>query len=183
MKKQQTPPKIIQIRTIILGTVCRDKATELEGTITHWLCDMGCRVIYIFQPRGLNENGRPLPYLRLEVERLEVDESNFEEVDIPIGILETQVTDNPSGFTGMATGFVRHINGCFHVVIQPKGILEKTGVPVDKMEFDLRQCSGEMITIMNDEQLAASKKDRPSPIGIAVDDALPSSCLASGFAQ
>ncbi|MEI6042394.1 MAG: hypothetical protein WCQ00_02390 [bacterium] len=153
------------IRTLKPGTVCRDSATQLEGTITHWLCDMGRRIDYIFQPKGLNDEGEPLSYIKMEVERLVVTDDMFEEVDVPIEILGTLVTDKPSGFTGMAVGFIRHVNGCFHVYIQPKGILQKTKMPVKKLDFDLRQCSGKKIPKMNAKKLAASKEESPSPAG------------------
>lgn len=172
-----------KFRTLRLDSNTRflDKATRLSGTLTHWLCDMDHAFEYIFQPKGLNEDGQPLPYIQLELSRLEVSEDMFEEVDIPVEILGTQITDNPSGFTGMAVEFVRHVNGCFHVVIQPAGILEKTKMPVKKRDFDLRQCSGEMITKMTAEELKASKKDKPSPTGNVFRDDLPSCCSASSF--
>ncbi len=144
---------------------------------------MGHGIEYIFQPKGLNEFGQPLPWIRLELERLETTDDMFEEVDVPVEILASQVTDNASGFTGMAVGFVRHINGCFHVAIQPKGVLEKTKTPVKRLDFDLRQCSGEMITKMTEEELAASKLSRPSPAGCVTDDGLPSSCSNTGFSE
>ena len=152
------------LKLLKLGTRLNDRATLLTGTLTHWVIDMGQRVDYIFQPTGLNpENGSPLKHLSLEIERLEYSEENLEEVEIPFEILGSIVTDKASGFTGMAVGFVRHINGCFHVIIQPQGVLAKTNAPVCKSEFDLRQCEGEMITEMTDAELKKSKADKPSP--------------------
>lgn len=162
-----------EMRVLILGTVCRDKATELRGTLTHWLVDMDGRIIYIFQPKGLDGEGQPLQSLLLGKTRLEVTDDDFETVNVPFEILGTQVTDKASGFTGMATKFIRHINGCFHVYIQPKGLVEKTGLPVRENDFDLRQCEGEKIPILSQEELAESKEDDPSPAGKRISGEMP----------
>jgi len=147
-----------------LGTECVDKATGLKGTLTHWAVDMGCRVRYLFQPRGLDDEGQPTGRLVLEEERLEVlSKDDFEEVEVPFEILGTIVTDKASGFTGMAIDFIRHINGCFHVSIQPKGILKKNGNPIQKSDFDLRQCTGKKIKELSEAELKESKNKNPSP--------------------
>ncbi|MEI6396736.1 MAG: hypothetical protein WCO48_01535 [Candidatus Taylorbacteria bacterium] len=157
---------MIKIRVLKLGTVCKDKATGLEGTATHWVCDMGKKVEYLFQPKGLNpEDGQPVHKLILEEERLSFRPLDIEEIEIPFEILGTQVTDSASGFSGMAVRFIRHINGCFHVSVQPAGVLKKTRTPIKSSEFDLRECSGKMIKKMDNKQLAASKKKHPSPTG------------------
>jgi len=153
-------------KVLKLGIQCRDKATQLQGTLTHWIINMGQRVDYLFQPRGLNEEKQPLPCIILEAERLEVKGRDWEEVEVPFEILGTQVTDKPSGFSGMAVEFVRHVNGCFHVVIQPAGKLGKSGKPIKKSEFDLRQCRGPMITELSEKNLKESKARRPSPMSI-----------------
>ncbi len=154
-----------KIKVIKLGTFCKDKATELAGMLTHWLYDMEGRVSYFFQPKGLNEEGQPVDRLYLEANRLDVNEEDFEEVEVPVEILGTQVTDEGSGFTGMGVSFVRHINGCFHVFIQPKGVNKKNNSPIRKHDFDLRSCSGEMITKLSKEDLEKSKIEKPSPTG------------------
>ena len=64
------------------------------------------------------------------------------------------------------------INGCFHVVIQPKGISQKSGTPIQKCEFDLRECTGDKIIELSEKDLAQSKKDTPSPAD-TVDQDLP----------
>ena len=114
----------MKCRVLKLGTECTDRATELNGTVTHWIIDMGKNVDYLFQPRGLDENQQPLKKFFVCSERLDVKPENFEKVDVPFKILGSQVEDKASGFAGMAVEFVRHINGCFHVVIQPAGTLE-----------------------------------------------------------
>lgn len=156
---------MITVRVLKLGTKCRDKATELEGTLTHWVLSMGKGIYYLFQPEGLNEEGQPVNKLILESARLEVGDSDFEEVEVPFEILGTTVTDKSSGFTGMAVDFIRHINGCFHVGIQPKGRLPKTNAPIRKCEFDLRECAGDMIAELSKVELEKSRAQKPSPTG------------------
>lgn len=173
-EKKMEHTQVITLRVIKLGTVCTDKATKLKGTVTHWLCNMGKRIDYLFQPEGLNpEDGQPVKKIILEEERLGVSPEYFEEVEIPFEILGTHVTSKASGFSGMAVEFVRHINGCFHVVIQPSGVLNKTNSPVLKTDFDLRECTGDMITKMDEEQLKTSKENTPSPTGDTFDKCVP----------
>lgn len=161
-----------KIKVIKLGTFCKDKATELSGMLTHWVYNMGGHVSYIFQPRGLDEEGQPVNRLYLEADRLEVSEKCFEEVQVPVEILGSKVSDKASGFTGMAISFVRHINGCFHVVIQPKGMNKRNNSPIEKNDFDLRSCEGKMITKMSEEELVKSKIETPSPEGFKLEEYL-----------
>ncbi len=130
-------------------------------------------ISYLFQPKGLDEEGQPVEKLHLEATRLEVTDKNFENVEVPAEILGTKVTSNASGFTGMAIGFMRHINGCFHVVIQPEGMLKKTNKPIQRCDFDLRECSGPMIVEMSKAALKKSKDKNPSPTGDSLRDNLP----------
>lgn len=162
-----------EMRVLKLGMVCLDKATELTGTLTHWVMGMDKRVIYLFQPRGLDENGLPIKKLSLELERLTVVPEDFETVEVPFEILGSIVTSKASGFTGMGVEFIRHINGCFHVVIQPKGLSPKTKEPVRKCEFDLRECEGEKIKNPTGPELEKSKAARPSSTGDEVTRDLP----------
>ena len=160
-KKENMP---VNLRMVKLSTPCREKATDLKGMVTHAIIGMDQSIKYLFQPRGTNpEDGQPLKRIFVGLERLIVPKENFEDVEIPFEILGTQVTDKASRFTGMAIEFVRHTHGCFHVMIQPKGILPKTGLPVEQAEFDLRQCEGPMISKLSEEELARSKKKNPSP--------------------
>lgn len=154
-----------KIKVVKLGTRCRDKATQLDGTLTHWTIGMNGQINYLFQPKGLDEEGQPVNSLYLETERLDVKKEDFEEVEVPFEILGTNVTDDASGFTGMAISFIRHINGCFHVYIQPKGLHPKNNSPIKRCDFDLRSCSGEMIPKLSEKDLKESKKDKPSPTG------------------
>lgn len=153
----------MEIQVLILGTECLDRATQLIGTLTHWIMDMGGRVQYLFQPKGLNEEGQPLKKLFMSQERFEVTAADYETVEVPFEILGTLVTHKASGFAGMAVEFVRHINGCFHVVVQPRGTLPKKGTPIASCEFDLRELTGEMIQKLTAEQHKKSIEDKPSP--------------------
>jgi hypothetical protein len=152
-----------KIKVAKLGTVCKDRATELTGTLTHWIYNMDGHVDYLFQPKGLTEEGQPVDKLYLEIDRLKLKSGDFEDIVIPAEILGTQVTDKASGFTGMAVSFIRHINGCFHVAIQPKGLLAKNNSPIKRCEFDLRGCEGKEIKKLSEAEKKKSEKDEPSP--------------------
>ena len=159
--------KLKKVKVIKLGTACIDKATELQGTLTHWTCDMSGYINYLFQPKALDEEGQPVPQLYLEAERLNVKPEDFEEIEIPsFNILGTIVEDEASGFKGMAVSFLRHINGCFHIIIQPKGLNPKNNSPVRKNDFDIRSCKGEMIEKLTPKKLDETKKETPSPSSI-----------------
>ena len=156
-----------RVTVLKLGTECRDRATQLKGTLTHWLLDMGGNVEYIFQPRGLNEEGQPIKKLGFCLERLVVGEADFETVEVPFEILGTEVSDKASGFTGMAVRFVRHLNGCFHVEIQPAGTVKNKGeTPIASNEFDLRGCTGKMVPKLTEPARKKSHAETPSPEGL-----------------
>ena len=159
-----------KISVIKLGTFCKDKATELMGMLTHWIYDMEGRISYFFQPRGLDEEGQPVNKLYLEASRLDVKAEDFEEVEVPVEILGTHVAEKASGFNGMGVAFIRHINGCFHIFIQPKGVNAKNNSPIKKCDFDLRSCEGEMITKLSEEELKKTKQESPSPTGDNFDN-------------
>jgi hypothetical protein len=153
----------MNFKMLKLGTECKDRATGLVGTLTHAIINMGKQVEYVFQPKGLNEEQQPLKKLALCIERLEVSEENFEEVNVPFEILGSEVTDKASGFSGMATQFIRHINGCFHVEIQPAGMLPNKNEPIRSNEFDIRGCTGLMISQLSKEERTTSIERNPSP--------------------
>lgn len=156
--------KVKKIKVIKLGTECFDKATELQGTVTHWTLSMGGNINYFFQPRALDESGQPVDHLFLEEQRLSVKSGDWEEVEVPLfNLLGTIVEDKASGFKGMAVAFLRHINGCFHVFIQPSGLNEKTHSPIQKRDFDVRSCTSPLIEELSPEKLEESKKKTPSP--------------------
>jgi len=152
-----------EFRVLRMGTVCEDKASRILGQITLWLMGMSGQITYFLQPKGLNDEGQPLSTLHMPVERLIVKDDDFEKVEIPFEILGTEVEDNASGFNGMATGFVCHFNGCFHVIIQPPGVVEKTGQHIKDADFDLRRCSGEKIPVLTPVEKKESEKKQPSP--------------------
>ncbi len=152
----------MEIKALKLGFVTKDKATGLKGTLTHWGIGQDKAIKYLLQPKGLDDKGQPVSKLALEKERLEFTEGDFEIVDVPFEILGTKVTNDPSGFKGTAVRFMRHINGCFHVVIQPEGRL-KNNEPIEFNDFDLRECSGKMIPKLSEKELKDSKQETPSP--------------------
>lgn len=152
-----------KFRVLKLGTRCSDIATGLDGTLTHWTMDMDTHIDYIFQPAGLNEQGQPLDKHLCCLARLKVKPNDFEDVDVPVEILGSEVVNEASGFRGMATNFDRHLNGCFHVFVQPCGKLQ-SGHPIKSNEFDLRSLAGPMIKKMTEDEKRMEDKVRPSPM-------------------
>jgi len=155
--------KTMEVRVIELTTECIDKATGLTGTVTHWIMSMDLHVEYLFQPKGLTEEGQPHDKMYLNAARLEVKDSDYEMVDVPTEILGTKVTDKASGFAGMATQFVHHTSGCFHVVVQPAGKNKKTGKRIESYDFDLRMLTGKNIPKQTKAERKEDERARPSP--------------------
>lgn len=156
------------ITVIKIHTLCVDSATKLEGRVTHWKINMDEQIGYLFQPAGLNpEDGQPVRAVYLEPARLVLpkDTDCYEQAEVPVEILGTQVTHDASGFTGTATAFVRHPHGCFHVYIQPAGRLKKTNGPIDEANFALTGCSGEKIIPQTAAEKKAEEIKKPSPAG------------------
>lgn len=155
----------MKIKTIKLGTKCSDKATGQFGSLTHMLFNLDHHVAYVFQPHGLNpENGQPIKRFRIEEARLaNVIKSDYTELDVPVEILGTEVEDSASGFKGTAIAFVQHPSGCFHVEIQPRGVVKSTNTQIASAEFDLRRCIGKKIPKLDPVELEKSVANKPSP--------------------
>ena len=155
-----------------------EKATGLIGRCTHWLMDTDHTIKYLFQPRGLNpKNGEPISAKVVPPSRLQASKKDYEKVEVPVKILGTQIRDDASGFTGMAVEFIHHPNGCFHVRIQPKDVIEETRSPIKSLDFDLRQCSGEAIQKMTEEELRDSKEKKPSPARADFSEDIPTGSI------
>ena len=158
--------KYTKIKVLPVRSENKDTITGLSGVITHIQYDMDGHVKYLFQPRGLDlETGLP-------VERMFMDEARFEikkgkvDIEIPAGVLGTDVTDIASGFTGVATDFIMHPNGCFHVSVKPRGLLAKTNATIKAQDFDIRMLRGDALgEPMTEPELQASEKKNPSPAG------------------
>jgi hypothetical protein len=155
----------MDLKVIKLGTLTTDRATALEGTVTHWICNMEKRIDYLFQPRGLDKEGQPVKKIHLEAARLNVKESDYEKVEIPFEVLGSVVANNASGFSGMAVEFVKHLSGCLHVIIQPSGTLSNSACPIRACEFDLRECTGDMIPKLTEQERKVTEVQNPSPTG------------------
>lgn len=155
----------METKVLKLGTSCADRATGLTGTLTHWILGMDARVYYVFQPKGLTEDGQPMKKIYVCAERLAVKLGDYENREVPLNILGSQVKNAASGFEGMAITFILHNTGCFHVEVQPKGTLPKGG-PIASHEFALTELSGKEIPVQTKQQRAANIADRPSPSGL-----------------
>ncbi len=143
-----------------------DTATGASGMLTHMIIDKDGKTRYLLQPRAVNpKTGHPVEKIHLEPDRLE-DQTKTEEIDIPMEVLGSTVTDDASGISGYALSFVRHPNGCFHVHIQPSGVIEKTREPIKPIDVDFRQVSGEKVPKMTEAEKEVSRKEKPSPASI-----------------
>lgn len=149
-----------------LGSIVTDSATGNVGMVTHMQVEIGGARWYAFQPRGLNpETGSPVDSCWVVAERL-VGGEDEPEPPMPLNVLGTMVTDEASGFTGIATGICLHISGCVHVSVQPRGKLAKTGAAPKSESFDIRRLVGPAIKPMTKQERAADQLVRPSPIAI-----------------
>lgn len=155
-----------KVRVIKIGTACKDRATGIEGVITHWRADMDHYIHYVFQPKGLNPKTKQrLKTSFLELGRLQLPEDCFEEVEAPLGVIGSIATHDATGFTGVVVSAVQHPHGCFHIWIQPPGTLEESGEGIDPDDFALTACSGEKIPSKTPAEKKDDERKKPSPHG------------------
>lgn len=152
------------MKIIKLGTITTDTATGREGMVTHLQMETGNVIFYIFQPRGLNpENGQPVKSTFVVPDRLvKVNEIPLP-ANFPVDVLGTEVEDIATGFKGNAVGITLHQSGCVHVVVQPPGMIEKTGASFESTDFDIRRLKGKKIPVLTEKQKEADQTKRPSP--------------------
>ena len=147
---------------IKLGTIITDKVTEVKGMLTMYNVDINHNEHYLFQPSALNpETKEPIDTFWLTEKRIVGGETIS--VSLPLEILDTQVEDKATGFNGTAISLNYHLNGCVHVDVKPKGIIEKTGATIKVREFDVRRLKGLAIKELSDIELEKSKVENPSP--------------------
>lgn len=145
-----------------LGSCTKDTASGLKGTLTVAIVNMHQQVEYLLQPKGTNpEDGKPVKAIWVLDAR--IDPVERVEVDFPLEVLGTEAEDEPTGFKGMIVNLILHISGCIHAEIQPKGLLEKTGGPIQPYDFDLRRLKGPGIKKMTEGERQESQKKTPSP--------------------
>lgn len=150
------------MQTYKLGTMLKDKLTGVKGMLTHLIVNHDEVPVYIFQPLGLNpETLQPVDKIMMEHNRVVGGE--ILEIDVPLQLLGTKAKDIASGFKGKISGLIYHINGCLHIEIKPKGILERTGATIAAHEFDIRRCEGKMIETLSQEKIDESIIENPSP--------------------
>ena len=148
---------LVRIRK--LGSTVTDSASKLPGMLTHVEIGMDANKQYLFQPRGLDpETGLPTKMIILPEARMQ-GKAEYEDVDLPAGVLGTQVEDKASGYKGMAVAFVVHMSGCIHIAVQPAG-RSKDGGTVHQADFDMRRLSGKAIRKPADPVVVKHKGDR-----------------------
>lgn len=153
----------MKVSIIPLNTFASDSATGLPGLLTHLYLRSDGHQTYGFQPRGLNpEDKQPVKSLWVTADRLS-SHAPREDVDLPLQVLGTHVTEIASGFNGTATVLVLHTTGCLHVEVQPKGVVEKTGAAIESNNFDIRRLEGPALKKLTPEELKKDINSRPSP--------------------
>lgn len=149
-----------------LNVKCKDTASDEVGILSHVEVTGDKTNGYVFRPARLNSDTRiPVEPLYLTANRI-VDMEGKPlkdiETDLPLEVLDTEVTAANTGFTGTAVTIVLHINGCCHINVQAKGVTEK-GEQIPVQNFDIRELTGEAIKPLTPVQLEESKKKTPSP--------------------
>ena len=147
---------------IKLGTMITDKVTGIKGMLTMYQVDISDNKHYLFQPAVLNPEDRQ-PAKSFWVTEKRVIGGEETTVVLPLEILDTQVEDKATGFNGTAIALYYHLNGCIHIEIKPKGIIEKTGESIKPVEFDIRRLKGIAIKEMDSNEFEKSKVKTPSP--------------------
>jgi len=146
-----------------LGKMVTDKASELEGMLTHAQFSEGGEIAYLFQPKGLNpEDGQPVKSMWLIGEN-RIKGGTKTDLPIPLELIGTVATDKATGFKGKIIHLTLHISGCLHALIQPRGHVKKTGAMIEPCDFDIRRLSGRKIPKLTASQLKKSQKKKPSP--------------------
>jgi hypothetical protein len=151
------------LMVIKLGSIVRDRPTNLGGMVTHMHIEMNRAIFYSFQPSGINpQNGEPLKALWCAIDRLEGGE-RIPFPPIPLHVLGTFAKDKASGFSGSITSVTLHISGCVHVSIQPGTSHPKTGGHIAAHDFDIRRVEGSAIPVMTEVQREKDETIKPSP--------------------
>ncbi len=151
-----------QTTILKLGSLTTDTVSGAKGMLTHLQISLDSSRLYHFQPRGLNpEDHQPVEGVWLVENRL--SGAAEDEVDLPLDVLGTQVTDRASGFKGTAITLVLHINGCVHLDVKPKGTLKRTGATIAAANFDIRRLEGPALKAMTEVELKRSCAATPSP--------------------
>jgi hypothetical protein len=149
-----------------LGKMVTDKASGTKGCLTHMQIEGGQSNQvrwYMFQPAKLHtEDGTPADKCWITEDRVQGETCADE--DYPIAALGTEAHDEITGFKGVVTSIVVHMNGCIHLSLQPKGTHPKTGKVLAAHEFDMRVLRGPAIPKLTETQREESQRRTPSPI-------------------
>lgn len=163
IKSTDRPTITTKVTVKKLGATAIDLATNRKVMVTHMSVDSGGHITYFAQPQGLNNDGRPIRPFQVSASRIPGAEE--ETLNLPLGVIGTEVEDIASGYKGTATGLFYHLTGCAHVVVQSP-YTDSKGNPVEAQEFDLRRCKGPAIPSLSEEEIVEDQKVRPSPNGV-----------------
>lgn len=149
------------MQIIKLGTKVKDIASKSDGMLTHF-CYSPTSQLYIFQPNRINvETGHPVSAVLIDPSR--IANPVYEEADLPVSILGTDVKDKATGIKGRAIGIVYHMSGCVHIELQPEG-QTITGGLVKPVEIDILRLEGKEIKKLTEAEVKQRQKEKPSPM-------------------
>lgn len=171
---KKTKPEALVVASVTptvffrLNTPVKDSVTGTKGRLVGQYINLGGNEYYTLQPTGLNtETGMPLEVEYISPARVVGGVRDYAaEKNIPVQVLGQQATDEASGFSGMITSLIRHVNGCVHAHVQASTRI-KGGKLVDPVDFDLRRLVGPNIPKFTEEEIQQDIKKRPSPTGAA----------------
>lgn len=150
---------------IKLGQIIEDNATGLKGTLTLVLINQDNKIQYAIQPRGLDSlRHQPLDPFWVTEARIKGNVER-EVIEVPTEVLGTEVEDMPTGFKGTAINIIRHLSGCNHIEIQPRGST-KTGGIILPENFDYTRVKGPAIKKMKPAEVKEKRETTPSPGGM-----------------
>jgi len=140
----------------MLGHIAVDRITGLKGIITAVADFLHSPQRIELSPEKLHE-GAPVKGVWLDVPRLLIGKSKIKapkfESTVTMG---DKVTDNLTGFKGVAVGRFTFLNGCIRIEVASKTL--KDGKPVEPEVFDEQRLTGKI-----SEQKPGGPRPGPTP--------------------
>ena len=154
------------MRVIALDADVEDKATREKGQVTHVRVGIGAGTTwYCVQPKRLDQKKKiPSEAMWAEEGRLVTKDSNWVDIEMPVEMIGTEVTEKASGFKGLCVGLITHHGGCVHAEVQAPG-RDEDGKLIKLQDFDILRLKGEKVPKFTPKEAEQRKKDKPSPAG------------------
>lgn len=152
------------MKVLKMGTTVVEIASDRKGHLDGISIGVNLSVVYKFIPNELNKGGIQHSY---NVYGEMIKGAPSVEVDLPVEVLGSMVTDIYSGFTGMAVQMAVHLNGCVHFWVQG-GNLDDDGTLASPQDLSILQLTGKKITKKTLTSLEYVKTGSPKPITYTV---------------